>query len=124
VDAVCPVAATTRMWLLSPRRAIDNLIVAHEAPASAFTHTRSINVPGISTSVAAMLDALRRVAGDAVADRVTFRPDAAIDRIVRTWPVAFDTRFGDALGMRADADFESIVRQYIDDEPQAQRTPG
>ena len=124
VDAVCPVAATTRMWLLSPRRAVDNLIVAHEAPASAFTHTRSINVPGISTSVAAMLDALRRVAGDAVADRVTFRPDAAIDRIVRTWPVAFDTRFGNALGMRADADFESIVRQYIDDEPQAQRTPG
>ncbi|MEP7064152.1 MAG: D-erythronate dehydrogenase [Betaproteobacteria bacterium] len=116
VDAVCPVAAQTRMWLLSPRRAIDNLIAAHEAPAGAFTHTRSINVPGISTSVSAMLDALRRVAGDAVADRVTFRHDDAIDRIVQTWPVNFDTVFGRSLGMHADADFESIVRQYIDDE--------
>jgi D-erythronate 2-dehydrogenase len=116
VDALCPVAAQTRMWLLSPRRAIDSLIAAHEAPASAFAQTRSINVPGISTSVSAMLEALRRVAGDAVADRVTFRHDAAIDRIVRTWPVNFDTVFGRSLGMHADADFESIIRQYIDDE--------
>lgn len=116
VDAVCPVARETRMWLSSPRRAVDNLIVAHEAPASAFAHTRSINVPGISTSVDAMLASLRRVAGDAVADRVSFREDAAIDRIVRTWPVNFDTAFARSLGMGADADFDAIIRQYIDDE--------
>jgi nucleoside-diphosphate-sugar epimerase len=116
IEAVCPVPGTTRMWLSSPRRAIDNFIVAHDAPAAAFAHTRSINVPGISTSVDAMVAALRRVAGDAVAARVTFRTDPAIDRIVRTWPVDFDTVFANGLGMRADADFESIVRQYVDDE--------
>jgi nucleoside-diphosphate-sugar epimerase len=119
VDAVCPVAGTTRMWLLSPQRAIDNLIVAHEAPARAFAHTRSINVPGISTSVDAMLAALRRVAGDDVADRVSFRVDPAIDRIVQTWPVNFDTAFGNALGMHADADFDAIIRQYIDHDRHA-----
>lgn len=116
VDAVCPVARETRMWLLSPRRAVENLIIAHEAPAGSFAHTRSINVPGISTSVDAMLGALRRVAGDTVADRVRFQHDPTIDRIVQTWPVNFDTAFGNSLGMRADADFDSIVRQYIDDE--------
>jgi nucleoside-diphosphate-sugar epimerase len=115
-DAVCPVPGSTRMWLSSPRCAIDNFIVAHEAPASAFVHTRSINVPGISTSVDAMLAALRSVAGDAVASRVTFRDDPAIGRIVRTWPVDFDCVFARGLGMRADTDFASIVRQYVDDE--------
>ncbi len=115
-DALCPVPGATRMWLSSPRAAIDNFIVAHDAPASAFAHTRSINVPGISTSVDAMLAALRRVAGDAVAARVTFREDDAIGRIVKSWPVDFDTVFARKLGMRADADFESIVRQYVDDE--------
>jgi len=115
-DALCPVPGATRMWLSSPRAAIDNFIVAHDAPASAFAHTRSINVPGISTSVDAMLAALRRVAGDAVAARVTFREDEAIGRIVKSWPVDFDTVFARKLGMRADADFESIVRQYVDDE--------
>ena len=39
-----------------------------------------------------------------------------IDRIVRTWPVNFDPAFGRSLGMQADADFDSIVRQYIADE--------
>ena len=34
VEAICPVAATTRMWVQSPRAAIDNLIVGHETPAS------------------------------------------------------------------------------------------
>ena len=114
--------ATTRMWLLSPRAVIANMIVGHEAPAAAFAHTRSINVPGISIPVSGMIDALRRVAGDAVADRVTWRHDPAIDRIVQTWPVNFDTVFGRSLGMAGDADFDSIVRQYIDDELPARVT--
>jgi nucleoside-diphosphate-sugar epimerase len=116
VEAICPVSRATRMWLLSPRAVIANMIVGHEAPASAFAHTRSINVPGISIPVVGMIDALRRVAGDAVADRVVWRNDAAIDRIVQTWPVNFDTRFGRSLGMAGDADFDSIIRQYVADE--------
>jgi nucleoside-diphosphate-sugar epimerase len=116
VEAICPVGRTTRMWLLSPRAVIGNMIIAHEAPAEMFAHTRSINVPGISIPVTGMIDALRRVAGDAVADRVVWRHDPAIYRIVQTWPVNFDTVFGRSLGMAGDADFDSIVRQYIDDE--------
>ncbi len=116
VEAICPVSRETRMWLLSPRAVIANMIVAHEAPAAAFAHTRSINVPGISIPVTGMIDALRRVAGDAVADRVVWRHDPAIDRIVQTWPVNFDTVFGRSLGMTGDADFDGIVRQYVADE--------
>jgi hypothetical protein len=116
VDAPCPVAPTTRMWVQSPRAVIENLIVGHEAPATAFAHTRSINVPGISVSVADMVAALRRAAGDAVADRVKWQLDPVIDRIVSTWPANFAPRLGPALGMRADADFESIVRAYVADD--------
>jgi nucleoside-diphosphate-sugar epimerase len=116
VDAPCPVAPTTRMWVQSPRAVIGNLVVGHEAPAAAFAHTRSINVPGISVSVADMVAALRRVAGDAVADRVKWQFDPVVDRIVSTWPANFAPRLGPALGMRADADFESIVRAYVADD--------
>jgi D-erythronate 2-dehydrogenase len=66
--------------------------------------------------VGAMVDALRRVAGDEVASRVSWQVDPAIDRIVRTWPRDFEARFGRSLGMRADASFEAIVSQYIEDE--------
>ena len=116
VDAICPVGPQTGMWLTSPRTVIDNIVAAHEAPASAFGASRSINLPGFSTTVAGMIEALVRVAGADVAARITLRHDPAIDRIVRTWPVDFDTAFARSLGMRADADFDGVIRQYIDDE--------
>ncbi|MGC1818048.1 MAG: D-erythronate dehydrogenase [Casimicrobiaceae bacterium] len=116
VDADCPVAPTTRMWVTSPRTVVDNLVIGHEAPATAFTHTRSVNVPGLCVGVGEMVDALREVAGEAVAARVHWRYDAAIDRIVSTWPANFAPRLGPALGMRGDDDFRSIVRAYIADD--------
>jgi nucleoside-diphosphate-sugar epimerase len=116
VDAPCPVAPTTRMWVVSPRTVVDSLIIGHEAPASSFAHTRSINVPGINVGVGEMVDALRRVAGDAVAARVKWNYDPVIDRIVSTWPANFAPKLGPALGMRADADFDAIVRAYIADD--------
>ena len=121
VDAPCPVAPTTRMWVQSPRTVIDNLIVGHEAAASRFTHTRSINVPGINVGVGEMVSALREVAGDAVAARVKWNYDPVIDRIVATWPANFAPRLGPSLGMRVDPDFSSVVRAYIaDDRPAAE----
>ena len=38
----------TRVWVQSPPRVIDNLLIGHEAPAAAFGFDRSISVPGIS----------------------------------------------------------------------------
>ena len=120
VDAVCPVAPSTRMWVQSPRAVIDNLLIGHEAPAMAFKYSRSINVPGLCVGVGAMVDALREVAGDAVAKRVRWQLDAPIDKIVATWPANFAPALGLSLGMRADTDFASIIRAYIaDDMPRA-----
>lgn len=120
VDAPCPVDPATRMWVQSPRAVIGNLIIGHEAPARAFAHSRSINVPGLCVSVGDMVAALRKVAGEDVAARVKWNYDPAIDRIVSTWPANFAPKLGPALGMRADADFEGIVRAYIaDDMPKA-----
>jgi len=116
VDAICPVAPTTRMWVQSPRAVIENMIIGHESEASAFTYTRSINVPGICVGVKAMVDALRAVAGDAVADRVKWELDPAIDKIVQTWAANFAPKLGPALGMKTDRDFESIIRAYIADD--------
>jgi nucleoside-diphosphate-sugar epimerase len=116
VDAICPVARSTRMWVTSPRAVIANIVKGHEAPAPAFAHTRSVNVPGILVPVEAMVAALRRVAGDAVADRVKWQFDPAIDRIVATWAANFAPKLGPALGMAGDTDFESIVRAYIADD--------
>ena len=114
--AVCPVGPDLRLWLLSPRRAIDCLIDLHELPAEALGVGRAVNLPGVSVSVAQMVDALRAVAGPDVANRVRFERNASIERIVGSWPAAWDTSRATSLGLRGDSDFEAIVRAYIDDE--------
>jgi len=121
VEAVCPVGPNAAMWVTSPRSVIANLITGHEVPAeefakAGFAHTRSVNVPGLRVGVGPMIDALKRVAGDSVAAHVKWQIDPVIDRIVATWPANFAPVLGPALGMRADHDFEAIIRQYIDDE--------
>jgi nucleoside-diphosphate-sugar epimerase len=112
VNAVCPVAPELKVWVLSPRRAIQNLLLAHALDASCFAHTRSINVPGLCVSIGEMVQALRQVAGDAVAERVIWQRDEPIEKIVASWPQAFEAMFGKSLGMQADEDFASIVRAH------------
>ena len=51
-----------------------------------------------------------------MAARVKWQRDPAIAPLIESWPQAFATTFANSLGMRADSDFESIVRDYIADE--------
>lgn len=115
-ETVCPVSPQLRLWLSSPRQAITSLIMGHELPAAVLGKSRTINLPGISVTVADMLSALQRVAGQEVADRVTFSPDPAIEAIVASWPGAWDNHRAQSLGLKGDADFDSIIRAYIEDD--------
>lgn len=112
----CPVSLDTGVWLLSPRRCVESFLHAHETPSSAWGTRRVLNLPGITAPVSEMIDAMRRVAGEAAAKRVVYKPDARIQAIVAGWPVRFKTPRADAMGFKADPDIDSIVRGYIEDE--------
>ncbi|MDC7814301.1 D-erythronate dehydrogenase [Pseudomonas sp. BLCC-B112] len=113
--SVCPVPLNTRLWLMSPAQAIANLIHGHELAAERLSQGRVINMPGLSLTVAQMINALREVAGDEVAQRIQLRPDAKIERIVGSWPGAFSARYASELGFTADEDFIGVIRQFIQD---------
>ena len=118
--AVCPVGGKTRLWLLSPRQAIENLIVVHDLAPGELGASRIVNLPGLSVSVDQMVAALRTVGGDTEADRITWTRDPGVERIVGSWPGAWDTSRAEALGLKADDSFEAIVRAYVeDDQPRA-----
>jgi nucleoside-diphosphate-sugar epimerase len=114
--AICPVGEHLRIWLSSPRRAIESLIALHDIAGDALGGRRIVNLPGLSVSVAQMIAALRAVAGDDVAARIRFERDEAVERIVGSWPAAWDTSRARALGLAADESFEAIVRAYIEDD--------
>ena len=59
--------------------------------------------------------ALEAVAGPAVRARVRAQRDERIAGIVANWPRGVVTPRAQALGLKADASFEDIIREYIAD---------
>jgi len=116
VVAACPVPETTGIWLLSPRKVVEAFVHAHELESSAWGVNRVVNLPGITVTVKDGVEALRRVAGAAVAARVQYQPEERIQAIVKTWPVRFRTPRALAMGFTADPDIETVIRGYVEDE--------
>ena len=119
VDAACPVAADTVLWLMSPAQAVRNLLHGHALPAERLGANRVLNMPGLSITVGGMLEALARVCGDAVARRVRMAPDPKIEAIVNSWPGKFDAAHARGLGFTADADFEAVIRAFVEENARA-----
>jgi nucleoside-diphosphate-sugar epimerase len=115
-EAILPVAETVRHWHVSPRAAVGFLIHAAEIDTVALGARRTLNMPGVSETVAGQIAALRRIAGDKVAARIRREPDPVIERFIAGWPERFDAQRALALGFTADRDFEEIVRIHIADE--------
>ena len=114
--AICPVAPETRLWLLSPRRAIECLVALHDLRGDALGANRNVNLPGVSVSVAQMIETLRVVGGRESVECVRWERNPVVERIVGSWPAAWDTARATSLGLSADASFEAIVRAYVEDD--------
>jgi nucleoside-diphosphate-sugar epimerase len=73
-------------------------------------------LPGLSCTVGEQIAALRRVAGDQVAERIRHVPNETIMRIVSGWPQNFDPQRALALGFKAEQSFDDIIHIHIEDE--------
>ena len=116
IRAQCPVPPDTRMWVISPRSAVYNLIHAHELDHSAFAQAGAVNLGGISVTVQEMVDAMERVSGSEPLKLIDWNEDANVLKLVRTWPGNFATTRSDQMGFVRDQNFEDIVRHYLDDD--------
>ena len=114
-DAVLPVDTSVSHAVASPQRMVEGLIAVYEASRDAFVGRSAMTLPGLNVTVAQMLDALEKVAGPKVRARVKPQRDERIAGIVANWPKGVVTPRANALGLTHDADFESIIRLYIED---------
>jgi hypothetical protein len=115
-EAVCPVDPDYPVWHASPRRTVDNLIRAAEAPAALLGANRAFALPGRTDTIGDMIAAMTRVAGEAPAWRIRFEPDEALRAIVLGWRADLRPEKAYRLGMRADASFEDNVRFFLADD--------
>ena len=121
LEAVCPVSPETRLAILSPRKAVEAFVRAHDLPAAAWGHTRSLIVPGLSVQVSDMVAALQRAAGAQAVQRIRWQSEAEIQRIISSWPGAFTSPRALRLGFQADANMDAIVQAFIEDDLPGQR---
>jgi nucleoside-diphosphate-sugar epimerase len=120
-DAVCPVSPDTVMALASPRRVVAGLVHALDLPGDTFGDNRSLQLPGFSVAVGDMVEAVRRLGGEAAHARIRWQPDPLLQQIVSGWPSALSAPRARALGFTADPDIDTVVHAFVEDDLEMQK---
>lgn len=119
VKGACPVSPDTEVALSSPGLTIAGIIRAAETSNAAWGPRTALNLPAITATTGEMAAALERVAGPAATALIDWTPDANIRKIVKTWPARINAVRAKGLGLLPESSFEAIIRQYVDENPDA-----
>jgi D-erythronate 2-dehydrogenase len=121
LPADLPVNDAFAAWLCSPRRAVDWLLHAAAMDTAQLGLDRSINPPGISTTIAHLLQALEAVKPGA-ASLIRRVEDKEIAAIIGQWPSAFEAMHARTLNFAAHEPLVEVVRAFVEDDLAATRT--
>ena len=119
IKATVPVAAETPVALSSPSRTIEGLIKAAEASDVAWGFLTAMNLPSVQVTVGEMAMAMQRIAGEQTANYLEWKIDPTIVKIVNSWPGEIACSRASQLGLTPDPSFDSIIQQYINENPAA-----
>jgi D-erythronate 2-dehydrogenase len=114
-EAICPVSEDLGLFLSSPDTAIKNLIHASTIPSDTLGGWRTVNLPGINVSVRQMLSSLKKLTDQTTLDRVKFKADESINKIVSSWPGSIDNTRALKLGFTVDENFDNFIHQHLAD---------
>lgn len=112
-EAICPVPVELPMFVMSPGKVVDALIHGAEVPGEMLGAFRAFMLPGITITVAEMLESLRDAAGEKAFSLVCHEPDPRIESIVASWPARFDTAKAKQLGFVGDENFKQIIDAFV-----------
>ena len=120
LPADLPVPDAFAAWVCSPRRAVDWLLHAAAMDTSLMGLDRSVNPPGISTTIAHLLQALDEVKPGAslLVRRVE---DKEVADIVGLWPPSFETIRAHMLDFATHEPVVEVVRAFVEDDLAATR---
>ena len=116
LGAVRPVPPDTECCVASPGAAVGYLLRAARLSGTELDGSRTLSVPGLTVSVAEMIEALGRVAGEEVAGLIRHEPDPFVAGIVASWPRHMEATRARALGFRGDDSYDDIIRAYMKED--------
>jgi nucleoside-diphosphate-sugar epimerase len=120
LPADLPVPDAFAAWICSPRRAVDWLLHAAAMDTAHMGLDRSVNPPGVSTTIAHLLQALDEVqpGASALVRRVE---DKEIADIVGLWPPAFEAIRARMLDFAPHEPVVEVVRAFVEDDLEVTR---
>lgn len=116
LPATLPVRDSLRHWFASPRAATGFFLRAATLDTGKLGPSRALSMPGLSASIAEMIEALRRTAGQKAVDLIRHQPDPVIQAIVEPWAEACEATTARSLGFVAETSFDEIIRIYLEDD--------
>lgn len=117
LETTLPVGDDFALWVSSPRIVVEWLLHAGFMDTAPLGLDRGVNPPGLTVTVAAMLDALSAVERA----RVKPVPDANVAAIIGGWPARFLSRRARALGFAEQSPLGEIIAAFREDDLAATR---
>ena len=118
LETTLPVPDDFAVWVASPRRAVEWLIHAATMDTAPLGLDRSLNPPGMSVTVGAILAAMDQVRQGA-SSLVKRVPDPVIAGIVGGWPAGFNTIRAPAHGFTRHEPLIDVIRAFVADDLEA-----
>ncbi|KAK2063744.1 NAD-dependent epimerase/dehydratase [Colletotrichum caudatum] len=111
-ESVLPVRPGLAMWVCSPNTVVGNLVAVKEIHRDPFGLSRVDNLPGVTVTVADILDALKTVGGKGALSLVSEERNPQVEAIVESWPAFFDASKEPSLGLARDGDLVTTFRDF------------
>jgi nucleoside-diphosphate-sugar epimerase len=117
LETPLPVGESFRVWVCSPRQAVDWLLHAATMDTAPLGIDRGVNPPGLAVTVGEMLAALT----PAELALVKREPDEVIAGIVGGWPAEFAATRAKQLGFAPQEGMPAILAAFREDDLAATR---
>lgn len=113
-DVIVPLSSKTRIPVVSVAAVAAGLMAIHDAASSRLDNHSAINLPALTVSMTDIAAALKMAVKPSRLGNISFAPDPVLEAIVDSWPKGFVSSVAPTIGISSDADFESIVRNYME----------
>ena len=120
LETTLPVPERFAAWVCAPRAAAAWLLHAAAMDTASLGLDRGINPPGLSVTIARLLEGLDAVRPGASA-LVKHAPDPAVEAIVGPWPAVFTALRASRLGFAPHGSVEDLIHAFIKDDLEATR---
>lgn len=113
-ESTLPCDDDFKAWLCSPKTLIRNLVHTLSLKNDCMPpHIRQVLLPGITSTVKDMLNALKEVGGQQALDLVKReKPSPEIKAMLDSWPITFDVSKALGLGYVRDDSFKDAVVDF------------